>query len=154
MILPQVNRLGHVALYAKDPAKLTQFYGDLFNLKVSARNEQGTLAFLGIDPRTNHHDLAIVNNANAAHICFYVDTLAQFREFHADLKERDIRINVCQMVVLGLRMDFCDPEGNVAEVVWLHGKWGRFPFFKAVDLDVMSDEDILRIVDEMPLEEH
>lgn len=151
--MPRVSRLGHVALYAKDPMHMTEFYCDLFDLKVSARDKSGKLAFLGIDPRTNHHDLAFVSRPGAAHISFYVASLAEFRAFHAALKARGIAVLNCQMVMLGLRMDFHDPEGNVAEVNWLHGRWGRFPFFRQVDLDTMSDADILRIVEDIPLEE-
>lgn len=149
----QVGRLGHVALYAKDVPRMTAFYNDLFDLTISDSDQSGRIAFLGIDPHKNHHDLAFVSNRGAAHVCFYVDTLAEFREFFADLKNRNIPVHTCQVVVFGLRLDFHDPEGNLAEVVWMHGKRGSFPFFKKVDLETMTDEDILRIVDEMPLKE-
>ncbi len=150
----RVRKLGHVALYAKDVPRMTEFYRDLFDLTVSAQDKTGSITFLGVDPHANHHDIAFVSNRGVAHICFYVDSLSEFREFYAGLKSRNIPVLNCQMVMMGLRMDFHDPEGNLAEVVWPHGKCGHFPFFHKVDLDTMIDEDILRIVDKMPLEEH
>ncbi|HET7657129.1 MAG TPA: VOC family protein, partial [Bacillales bacterium] len=144
---------GHVALYAKDPARMTDFYSDLFELTISARDKSDRITFMGIDPRSNHHDLSFCSNPGASHIAFYVDTLEEFRGFHQELRRRKIPIFNCQMVILGLRMDFPDPEGNIAEVVWLHGKCGKFPFFEKVDLDKMTDEEIYEIVDSMPLDE-
>lgn len=150
--MPKVHKLGHVALYAKDAPLLTEFYRDLFDLTVTARAKSGKLAFLAVDPAINHHDLAIVSSPGAEHIAFYVDTLDEFRAFHAQLKARQIPVLNCQMVMFAVRLDFRDPEGNIVEVIWPTGKWGRFPFFRAIDLDAMSNEDILRIVEEMPLE--
>lgn len=149
--MPHVSRLGHVAIYAQNVPLMTEFYRDLFDLTVSDRHESGHIAFLGLDPHKNHHDLSFVSNRGAAHVCFYVDSLAEFREFYAGLKARNIRVHTCQVVVFGLRMDFRDPEGNIAEVVWIHGKLGRWPFFKPLDLETMTDEDILHIVAEMPV---
>lgn len=151
--MAKVSKLGHVALYAKNPERMTEFYSDLFGFTVSAKDEANRIAFMGIDPRTNHHDLCFVSNPNVAHVCFYVDTLTEFRAFHNDLRQRKIPILNCQLVVLGLRMDFPDPEGNIAEVVWLHGKNGKFPFFQKVDLDRMTDEEIYQMIDAMPLDE-
>jgi catechol 2,3-dioxygenase-like lactoylglutathione lyase family enzyme len=150
--MPRVSRLGHVAIYADDVPRMTEFYRELFDLTISARDESGRIAFLGLEPHKNHHDLAIVSKRSATHVCFYVDSLTEFREFYAGLRSRNIKVLTCQVVVFGVRMDFHDPEGNLAEVLWMHGKLGRWPFFKEVDLETMTDEDILRIVDEMPLE--
>ena len=151
--MPKIRKLGHVALHARDPQLLAAFYRDLFHLTVTARDKTGKMAFLAIDPSVNHHDLAIAAAPGSEHVAFYVDTLAEFRQFHATLRAKGIRILTCQIVMFALRMDFHDPEGNVTEIIWQHGKWGRFPFFHQVDLDTMTDEDILRVVDEMPLEE-
>lgn len=151
--MPKVSKLGHVVMYAQDVPRLTEFYRDLFGFIVSARDPNEKVSFLAIDPHNNHHDLGFVSGRGAGHISFYVDSLSEFRDFYAALKSRDIPILSCKMVVLGLLVNFKDPEGNTAEVLWRHGKWGRFPFHRKVNLDEMTDEDILRIVDEIPLEE-
>jgi catechol-2,3-dioxygenase len=137
-----VVRLGHIAIHARSPETLVQFYQDLLGMQVVGGDLGGHLTFLAIDAEANPHDLSIVANPRLAHTAFYVATLADLRAFHQMLKDRGIAPRVCQLVSIGVRLELLDPEGNVVELIWLHGRACRWPYFRDVDLDRHSDDDI------------
>lgn len=117
-------RLGHVGIYAHDPAKLEHFYTTVLGLvitdKGTARNGM-QLTFMSCNPEAHHQfvlaggrpDTAGFNPINQ--ISFMIDSLDQLREVHG----RALANGASEMRVVShgnaWSCYFKDPEGNVVE---------------------------------------
>ena len=117
-------RLGHVGIYAKEPAKLEHFYTTVLGLLVTdkgtARNGM-ELTFMSASA-TNHHQFVLVSGRPDTtgfnpinQISFMVDTLDDLREVHQ--RALDNGATEMRVVTHGNAWScyFKDPEGNVIE---------------------------------------
>src|SRR5499427_4325149 len=88
--------LGHVGIYAKDPASLAEFYRDVMGMQVvggsDASHPIGATAFLSSHPGEEHHEIAMFSNAELAHRAFKIGSLAALRHFHQRIVRRGILI--------------------------------------------------------------
>jgi len=69
--------LGHVGIYAKNPASLAEFYRDVIGMQVvggsDASHPIGATRFLSSRPGEEHHEIAIFSNAELAHRALRLD---------------------------------------------------------------------------------
>ncbi len=143
-------KLGHVALHAQDPLALANFYNDMFNMKLVGATATNSNAFVGNRLQEENHDLAFFRSSIAAHIGFKVDSLRELLDYYAKVKERGIKIDYVFNHGFALAMYFSDPEGNGIEIYWPTGRQDyQPPYAEPLNLE-LSEEALLRIVEQMP----
>jgi len=148
--MPKVTRLGHIGLFVRDPEVLLDFYSNFLGMTVTDRDERRV--FLSARPEEEHHELLLAQNderhTDPQQISFPVATLADLREFYAQILERKYSIDHVNNHGNAIGCYFRDPENNRVEVYWHTGiEWPQ-PFSEPIDLS-LSEEDILKILDEM-----
>jgi catechol 2,3-dioxygenase-like lactoylglutathione lyase family enzyme len=130
-------RLGHVAVLVRDVDEMVAFYVDVVGLQVSEAGTGGGLpdappiAFLSWDPRTLHHQLALLEvrpdpsaPRNVHHVAFEVDTLDDLRPIWkracSDGRAGSLQPGADGPVTAFMgdqwSIRFTDPEGNGVEV--------------------------------------
>ncbi|MGC0416437.1 VOC family protein [Embleya sp. AB8] len=127
-----IRRINHIVLSVRDLDVSTRFYRDVLGLRVVARLA-GTahwpaMAFLRSTPdSTNHHDLGLIANADAA-----ADGLRRPGLFHAAFEVgtidelQDLRHRLAAAGALGSDLDQGmhlsvyghDPDGIAVEIIW------------------------------------
>jgi len=130
-------RLGHVALPARDPAALSQFYGELLGLAPTMKGALpalGDFVFLSGQPARVFQELTFMTRPEARPVAFEVDSLAALRALHADATERGVRILVALDHRSSVSLMLVDPEGNNLEVYWLTGLQAETPSATPIDL--------------------
>jgi len=113
--------LGHVHLRVRDPERAVEFYRSLLDLRITER--QGRFAFLSFGE--HHHDLALQavgedapgpgSGVGLYHAAFEVDSAADLREVHGDLRERGVGVTPVDHGI-SEALYFEDPSGNGVEV--------------------------------------
>jgi len=112
-------RLGHVALSARDPERVADFYRELLDLQIVRQTSNplvGDAALLSGDPGREDHELVLVSNGNAQHIAFRVDTLEQLRTLYTRAKRHGLQIPYALDSGIAVGFFVRDPEGNAVEI--------------------------------------
>ncbi len=119
-----VTGIEHVAIYAKDTKKLSQWYAELFDGRIISDNGKGTIfvAFRDnsmlefcLNPSYNN-EITMLDKPGIRHIAFYTDS---FEETAAKIKRaggtlvKDVP-NIPSAVKI---MFFRDPEGNIVHII-------------------------------------
>jgi catechol-2,3-dioxygenase len=120
---PQVIGVGHVALSARDPAALAEFYRDVLRLQVvpTGTSHLGENVFLSSRPAEVSVDLTIFANPAFQHTAFEVRSLADLRAFYQRVVGRGVRVRLALNHGVSLSFYFHDPEGHLIEVYWSTG---------------------------------
>ncbi len=119
-----VRGIEHVAIYAKDTKKLSQWYADLFNGRVVFDNGKGTV-FVAFSDNSMiefclnsayNNEITMLEKPGIRHIAFYTDT---FEESVQKIKDANVKIikdvpNIPSAVKI---MFFRDPEGNILHLI-------------------------------------
>jgi len=136
--------LGHVGMYAKNPASLAEFYCDVIGMQVVGGSDTshpiGATAFLSSGPGKEHHEIAMFSNAELAHRAFKVGSLAALKRFYQQIVGRGIPIKFQFNHGNAFAFYFSDPEGNLIEVYWRTGLEYPQPFVQATDLTKTEEE--------------
>jgi len=136
--------LGHVGMYAKNPASLAEFYRDVMGMQVvggsDASHPIGATAFLTSRPAEEHHEIAMFSNAENVHRAFKVGSLAGLKRFHQKIVRRGIPIKFQFNHGNAFAFYFSDPEGNMIEVYWRTGLEHPQPFAQETDLTKTEEE--------------
>jgi catechol-2,3-dioxygenase len=148
--MPKVTQLGHVGLYVRDIEVMKEFYSDFLGMTVTDRDERRV--FLSARPEEEHHELLLAKNdehhTDPQQISFPVATLADLREFYAQILEREYKVDHVNNHGNAFGCYFLDPEGNRVEVYWHTGLDWPQPYGVPVDLS-LSEEDLNKLLDEM-----
>ncbi len=148
--MPKVTGLGHVGLYVRNLEVMKEFYSDFLGLTVTDRDERRV--FLSARPAQEHHEVLLAQNdehhTDPQQLSFPVESLADLREFYAQIVERKYHIDHVNNHGNAFGCYFHDPEGNRVEVYWHTGiEWPQ-PFGVPIDLS-LSEDELMRILQEM-----
>jgi catechol-2,3-dioxygenase len=145
--------LGHVGMYAKNPASLAGFYRDVMGMQVVGGSDAshliGATAFLSSRPREEHHEIAMFSNAENAHSAFKVGSLAALKRFYQKIVRRGIPMKFQFNHGNAFAFYFADPEGNLIEVYWRTGLEYPQPFAEPTDL-TKTEEELLEELKALP----
>lgn len=140
--MPKVTRLGHVGLYVRDPEVMLEFYSGFLGMTMTDRDDRRV--FLSTRPAEEHHELLLVKHdelhSDPQQISFVVDSLADLREFYAQILERGFPIDHVSNHGNAFGCYFRDPEGNRVEVYWHTDLDWPQPFSDPIDLSRSEDE--------------
>jgi catechol 2,3-dioxygenase-like lactoylglutathione lyase family enzyme len=147
--MPSVTGLGHVGLFVKDPDVMVEFYSTFLGMTVSDRGEDDRIVFLSARPDQEHHELVLSKDPSRRtelqQLSFTVGSLADLREFHAQIKARGYPIDRVVSHGNAFGCYFRDPEGNQVEVYWPTGKIWPQPYGENIDLE-RPEEELLSIL--------
>jgi len=147
-----VTRLNHAVLFVSDIERAVDFYTDVFDFEVIAREPRANAAFLRTPGSDNHHDLGLFGlGPNAApkvrgsiglyHLAWQVPTIDDLAEARAALVEAGAitgeSSHGATKSVYGV-----DPDGNEFEVMWLlpRDSWGEYEHKGVVErLDLAAE---------------
>jgi len=117
-------RLGHIALAAKDPKALADFYERFLGLqRVGEAVTERTGAMVFLSTRLDGPpELQLMSNPEGGHVAFKVDSLAELRQLYGEAPQRGA--GVVMSLDHGPTFSFYvrDPEGNACEVYWETGR--------------------------------
>jgi catechol-2,3-dioxygenase len=138
--------LGHVGMYARNPAVLAEFYRDIMDMQIiggsNGSHPLGPTAFLSSRPEEESHEIAIFSNPALAHRAFKVGSLAALKRFYDKIVGRGIPIEFEFFHGISVAFYFRDPEGNLIEVYWRTGLEHPQPSAQAIDL-TRTEEELL-----------
>jgi catechol-2,3-dioxygenase len=133
---------------------MVAFYRDVMGMQVTKQNWRMGAVFLSADPEAVDHEIALMRGRPSAddphliqQISMRVATLDDVRTFHRRLRAEGYRIERVVNHASAIGCYFFDPEGNRTEVFWLTGRPCWVPTAQAVDLDALSDGEVLALVD-------
>lgn len=148
--MPRVIGLGHIGLYVRDIEAMTAFYRDFLGMQITKQNRQRGMVFFSTDPVRSDHEVVIMSGRPAddephliEQISLGVESLADLREFYRRILAAGLRIHRVVNHGSAIGCYFFDPEGNRTEVFWRTPYDTWYPHASPVDLDAMTDEDIL-----------
>ena len=145
--------LGHVGMYAKNPALLAEFYRDVMGMRVvggsDASHPIGATAFLSSHPHEEHHEIAMFSNPEGVHRAFKVGSLAALKRFYQKIVRGGIPIKFQFNHGNAFAFYFSDPEGNMIEVYWRTGLEYPQPFAQPTDL-TKTEEELLEELKALP----
>ena len=147
MARPSVTGVGHVGLYAPDPAALAKFYREVLGLQIvgqGRRNADGVRSsvFLSSRPEEDAHQVAIFANPEIRHTAFQVDSLTDLRTFYRLVVDRDWPIRWALNHGVSLAFYFHDPAGNLIKLYWPTGV--AYPQPHGHPIDLTQSEAALR----------
>jgi catechol-2,3-dioxygenase len=137
-------RIGHVAVPAKDPRGLAEFYCRGLGLSVSMSGEipqLGQFVFLGDRPDAPLPLLALQTNPAARHVAFEVESLAALQDWYARAKANGIAVEFALNHRCSLSLYLHDPEGNAVEVYWATGLKTDDAFVEPIALDDLEQPE-------------
>jgi catechol-2,3-dioxygenase len=145
--MPKVTSLGHVGLYVREIERSKAFYRDVLGLTVSDQSPTtGSVFMTAKDRRDEHHELLLVPGREdgkiVQQISFRCASLADLKDFHRVLLERQVPIVRIVSHGNAVGVYFLDPDGNHVEIYWPTGVDWPQPFGKPIDLNA-SNEEIL-----------
>jgi catechol-2,3-dioxygenase len=145
--MPKVTSLGHVGLYVREIERSKAFYRDVLGLTVSDQSPTtGSVFMTAKDRRDEHHELLLVPGREdgkiVQQISFRCASLADLKDFHRGLLERQVPIVRIVSHGNAVGVYFLDPDGNHVEIYWPTGVDWPQPFGKPIDLNA-SNEEIL-----------
>jgi catechol-2,3-dioxygenase len=136
--------LGHVGIYAGNPAALANFYRDVMGMQIVGGSDGshplGPTAFLSSRPGEESHEIAIFSNPDLAHHAFKVGSLTALKRFYDKIVARGIPIKFQLNHGISIAFYFHDPEGNLIEVYWRTGLEHPQPSAQAIDLTKTEEE--------------
>jgi catechol 2,3-dioxygenase-like lactoylglutathione lyase family enzyme len=136
--------LGHVGMYARNPAALAEFYRDVMGMQVVGGSDGthplGPTAFLSSRPGEESHEIAIFSNPQLVHQAFRVGSLVELKRFYDKILARGIPIKFQFLHVVSIAFYFHDPEGNLIEVYWRTGLEYPQPCAQEIDLSKTEEE--------------
>ena len=140
--------LNHVGVYARNPASLAEFYRDVIGMQIvggsDASHPVGASAFLSSRPREeSHHEIALFNDPQYAHLAFKVRSLAALKQFYQKIVGRGIPIRFQFLHGISFAFYFHDPEGNLIEVFWPTGLEYPQPYLQETDL-ARTEEELMK----------
>jgi len=120
---PRVMGVGHVALHARDPAALAEFYRELLGFQVvpTETSDLGENVFLSSRPAEVSVNLALFGNPAFQHTAFEVRSLADLRALYKHVLDRGVPVKMALNHGVSLSFYFDDPEGHLMEVYWSTG---------------------------------
>jgi catechol 2,3-dioxygenase-like lactoylglutathione lyase family enzyme len=146
---PSTTGLGHVGMYARNPALLAEFYRDVMGMQIvggsDANHPLGPTAFLSSRPGEEAHEIAIFSNPQLAHRAFKVESLAELKRFYHRIVGRGIPIKFQFHHGISIAFYFQDPEGNLIEVYWRTGMEYPQPCAREIDLTKTEAELIAEL---------
>jgi catechol-2,3-dioxygenase len=115
--------VGHVALSARDPAALAEFYREVLGFQVvpTETSHLGENVFLSSHPADVSVDFALFGNPAFQHTAFEVRSLSDLRAFHQRVLDRRVPVKLALNHGVSLSFYFDDPEGHLIEVFWSTG---------------------------------
>jgi catechol-2,3-dioxygenase len=133
-------QLGHVAICARDPVHVAEFYRELLDLKLvrhTTNPQVGDAVLLSGDPAREDHELVFLTNPVAEHIAFRVDTHDELRALFLRAKQRGLEIPYALDTGIALGFFVRDPEGNAVEVFLARSepRGDRPPLADPVEID-------------------
>jgi catechol-2,3-dioxygenase len=145
--MPKVTSLGHVGLYVREIERSKAFYRDVLGLTVSDQSPTtGSVFMTAKDRLDEHHELLLVPGREdgkvVQQISFRCASLADLKDFHRVLLERQVPIVRIVSHGNAVGVYFLDPDGNHVEIYWPTGVDWPQPFGKPIDLRA-SNEEIL-----------
>jgi catechol 2,3-dioxygenase-like lactoylglutathione lyase family enzyme len=123
------NKIGHVALYVKDPFASAKFYTEVMGFSVSDAYDSnmlpGGVVFLRCS--ADHHGVALFKLPEGQpphgafhHMAFEVSTLDEVLRAREHLRKHDVPVHFegrrragCQLAI-----EFTDPDGHNLEIYW------------------------------------
>jgi catechol-2,3-dioxygenase len=139
--------LGHVGMYARNPAALAEFYRDVMDMQVvggsDGNHPLGPTAFLSTRPGEESHEIAIFSNPELSHRAFKVESLAALKRFYDKIVARGIHVKFQFNHGISIAFYFHDPEGNLIEVYWRTGLEHPQPCAQEIDL-AKPEEELLQ----------
>jgi len=119
---PRVMGVGHVALSARDPAALAEFYQAVLGFQVvpTETSDLGENVFLSSRPAESI-DLALFANPAYQHTAFEVRSLTDLRALYKRVLDRGVPVKMALNHGVSLSFYFDDPEGHLIEVFWSTG---------------------------------
>ncbi len=125
--IPKIRRIGHVALYVKDPTAAAQWYVDVLGMRIVAEAGDGPYSggiFLSFG--TSDHDIGLFRAGPDApkgrefeHIGLELDcggNLGLLQRFHSSLVRHRVRIHEVLDHGVSKGIYFFDPDGHMLEV--------------------------------------
>ena len=125
--IPKIRRIGHVALYVKDPAASARWYMKVLGMRIVAEAGDGPYkggVFLSFG--TSDHDIGLFKAGPDAstgrefeHVGLELDCsgdLALLQRFHASLIRHKVRIHEVLNHGVSKGIYFFDPDGHMLEV--------------------------------------
>jgi catechol 2,3-dioxygenase-like lactoylglutathione lyase family enzyme len=154
-LVGKVSGLGHFGVFVKDMPKMIDFYTNTLGMTLTDRGPDDRIVFLSAQPEKEHHELALAKmppdgqRTDAGQISFHVETLQDLKALHR--KIRDYGCQSLRVTNHGIAFGyyFKDPEDNTVEVYWSTGMDYPQPHGSPIDLETTSDEDLLRMLEEM-----
>ena len=148
----KVTGLGHVGIFARDVAKMLDFYTNVLGLTVTDEmGERG--AFLSARPAEEHHEIAIIQSddqkTDAGQVSFPVATLEDLKTLYHRVKDYGCPFDRVVSHGIAFGAYFRDPEGNRLEIYWPTGIDYPQPYGEPIDLD-WSEEKLMKVLDDMP----
>lgn len=140
-------RFSHIGMHAQDPAMLATFYSEFLGLRETARIETGPagrMVMLSSRPGESFQELTFLDNPEARHVAFQLETLADLRELYAQALEQKITVVLSLDHGAQLSFYFLDPEGNPIETFWETGL-RREGVNRPIDLG-KSESEILELI--------
>ena len=154
---PRVVGLGHVGIYVRDLAKMTEFYRDFLGFTVTKVNP--AMVFFSTDPMRADHEIVIMKGRPSPEdphlinqISLRVPTLGDLREFKRRIIARGYKIVSMVTHVSAIGCYFSDPEGNTTELFWLTGLPSWVAIGVQIDIDRTDAEvmaDVQRLWDKV-----
>jgi catechol-2,3-dioxygenase len=151
--MAKVIGLGHVGVFCRDLAKMESFYRDVLGLQVT-KKRPGSMVFLSSDPHRSDHEIALMTGRPEGddfnpiqQISMGVDSLESVREFHKRIRSAGYQIEHVVSHCSAIGCYYFDPEGNHCEVFWRTPRDCWVPTAAPVDLDSMSDAEIMALVE-------
>jgi catechol 2,3-dioxygenase-like lactoylglutathione lyase family enzyme len=119
---PQVIGVGHVALSARDPVALAEFYRDVLSLQVvpTETSDLGESAFLSSHPVDASVDLVLFANPAFQHTAFEAGSLADLRVFHQRILDRGVPVKMALNHGVTFSFYFEDPERALDRNLLVH----------------------------------
>ena len=120
---PRMMGVGHVALSARDPVALAEFYRDVLGFQVvpTETSDLGENVFLSSHPAEVSVDLALFRNPAFQHTAFEARSLSDLRTFYQRVLDRSVPVKMALNHGVSLSFYFDDPEGHLIEVYWPTG---------------------------------
>lgn len=132
--VPKIRRIGHIALYVKDPEASAKWYADVLGMTVVARADSGPYqggVFMSFG--TSDHDIGLFKRSPDAttgkefeHVGMELDSnsdLNLLKQFYASLISHNVKVHEILNHGVSKGIYFFDPDGHMLEVFCqqLHG---------------------------------
>ena len=141
-------RLGHVAIQVDDPEAAATFYVDLFGFQIVGRSSTpitGNMILLTSDRAEEDHVLQLIEKAAAEHVAFRVETLADLKYWHQEVKRKNIPVVMAANHGTQVGFFIKDSVGRFVEIYWPTGRTDIEASLTPIDLE-LSDDEILAAV--------